>query len=68
MMTHMCIDSTTRYAAELNYQPILIHDACATRDLQFMDTTIPAQFVHNSFVAGLMNFANVINCEEFIQS
>lgn len=37
----MCVDSTTRCANELGYQPILIHDACTTRDLEFNDEIIP---------------------------
>lgn len=43
MMSHMCVDSTTRCANELGYQPILIHDACTTRDLEFNDEIIPAK-------------------------
>lgn len=67
MMSHMCVDSTTRRANELGYQPILIHDACTTRDLDFDDETIPAKKVHNSFMSALAGFAKVINCHEFIQ-
>lgn len=66
MMTHMCVDSTTRCAAELNYQPILIHDACTTRDLSFNNTKIPAQAVHNSFMAALTNFAAVKSTQEWL--
>lgn len=66
MMSHMCVDSTTRMACELNYQPILIHDACATCDLQFDDIIIPAQTVHNSFMSALMNFAKIVSCQALI--
>lgn len=68
MMTHMCVDSTVRYAAELNYQPILIHDACTTRDLSFDDKVIPANAVHNGFMSALMNFATVMSCHDFINN
>lgn len=67
MMSHMCVDSTTRCANELGYQPILIHDACTTRDLEFNDEIIPAKKVHYSFMSALAGFAKVINCHEFIQ-
>ncbi len=30
---HMCIDATTRSAADLGFECQLAHDACATRDL-----------------------------------
>ena len=66
MMSHMCVDSTTRMACELNYQPILIHDACATCDLQFDDIIIPAQTVHDSFMSALMNFAKIVSCQALI--
>ena len=39
MMTHMCVDSTTRKAKELNFRPILIHNGCATIDLLILGNT-----------------------------
>lgn len=33
LMTHMCVDSTTREAIHLGYKTIVVSDACATRDL-----------------------------------
>jgi len=33
-MSHMCIDATTRAAHELGLKCTVIHDACATRDLE----------------------------------
>src|SRR4249919_1623587 len=35
MMTHMCVDSTVRAAADLGFSCSLAHDACATKDLSF---------------------------------
>jgi nicotinamidase-related amidase len=52
-MTHMCIDATTRAAFDLGYRCTLAEDACATRDLQFAQRTLPAQDVHDSFMAAL---------------
>jgi Amidases related to nicotinamidase len=41
MMTHMCIDTTTRAAADLGFECQLAHDACATRDLAFAGRRSP---------------------------
>jgi nicotinamidase-related amidase len=65
MMTHMCVDSTTRAAADLGFQCLLAHDACATRALAFAGTTIPAEQVHTAFLAALNGlFARVLSVEE----
>ena len=53
MMTHMCIDTTTRAAADLGFQCQLAHDACATRDLAFGGSKVAARDVHNAFLAAL---------------
>lgn len=66
MMTHMCIDSTTRYAAELGYQPILIADACATRDLVFQSYSVKANDVQHAFLAALSHFSQVIDTHEYL--
>jgi nicotinamidase-related amidase len=52
-MSHMCIDATTRAAYDLGMKCTLIHDACATRDLEFGGKTVAAEQVHASFVAAL---------------
>jgi len=49
MMTHMCVDATTRAAADFGFKVIVAEDACATRDLTYGDTTIPADHVHRRF-------------------
>ncbi len=53
MMSHMCIDATTRAAFDRGYTCIVAHDACATKDLRFGDTHIPAKHVHGSIMAAL---------------
>jgi nicotinamidase-related amidase len=52
-MSHMCIDATTRAAYDLGLKCTLIHDACATRDLEFQGKKVPADEVHASFMAAL---------------
>ncbi|GMU24792.1 MAG: isochorismatase [Phycisphaerae bacterium] len=65
-MSHMCIDATTRAAADLGFQCTLIHDACATRDVEFAGQTIPADQVHGSFMSALgWAYAKLLSGEEF---
>lgn len=66
-MSHMCIDATTRAAADLGFHCTLIHDACATRNLDFGTQKILAEDVHASFMAALSAaYAKVISCKEYI--
>ena len=53
MMTHMCVDATTRAAFDLGFSCSLAHDACATRSLTFGEQRVPAAQVHGAFVAAL---------------
>ena len=67
-MSHMCIDATTRAAADLGFNCVLVHDACATRDLAFGDRTVQAADVHASFMAALgAAYAQVESCEDFLK-
>jgi nicotinamidase-related amidase len=67
MMTHMCVDSTVRAAADLGFQCLLAHDACATRALSFGGTTIAAEQVQAAFLAALQGlFARVFSVEDII--
>ena len=65
MMTHMCVDATTRAAFDLGFECRLAHDACATRDLSFGGAAIAAAQVHASFLAALQGiYAKVQSAEE----
>jgi len=67
MMTHMCVDATTRAAKDLGYTCILIGDACATCDLEINGEKIQAKQVQNSFLAALSYYyATVITAKEFV--
>ncbi len=66
MMTHMCVDATARAAGDLGFQVIVAEDACATRDLVYGDTTIPAELVHKSFLAALKSYGRVMKSEEIV--
>lgn len=65
MMSHMCIDTTTRACMDYGIKVTLLEDACATKNLVFHDKTIPAETVHNVFMASLNRmFAKVIKTTE----
>lgn len=66
-MTHMCIDTSVRAATDLGYSCLLIHDACATRDLAYNNVTVNAADVQIAYMAALNgSFADVISVEEFV--
>ena len=66
-MSHMCIDATTRAAADLGFQCIVVHDACATKDLTFDGNAIPADMVHGAFMAALQPvYAKVMDINSFL--
>ena len=68
MMSHMCIDATTRAATDLGFACILAHDACATRDLTFQDVTVPVPQVHATYMSSLSGlYARVISTDEIIR-
>ena len=69
MMTHMCIDSTTRAAADLGFGCLLAGDACATKALSFGGVTIAAENVQTAFLASLNGlFAKVQSAAELCVS
>ncbi|QQZ41508.1 cysteine hydrolase [Pseudomonas sp. SK3(2021)] len=66
-MSHMCIDGVTRAAADLGYGVTVIHDACATRDLEFNGVVVPAAQVHAAFMSALgFAYASVVSTDEFL--
>jgi nicotinamidase-related amidase len=66
MMTHLCVDAAARAAYDLGFHVIVAEDACATRDLQYRDTTIPAEHVHKAFLAALKSYGKVMKSEEIL--
>ena len=61
MMTHMCIDTTVRAAADLGFQCVVAGDATTTKDLTYGSITVPAAHVQAAFLAALSgSFAKVI--------
>ncbi|AGK96102.1 cysteine hydrolase family protein [Clostridium pasteurianum] len=68
MMSHMCIDTTVRAAHDLGFLVTVLEDACTTKDLLWHGTAIPAQIVHNTFMASLNGvFAQVMQTDKFLE-
>jgi nicotinamidase-related amidase len=68
MQTHMCVEAATRAASDYGFKCILIHDACATKDLKFGDKTIKAEDVHYSTLSTLRNYSKVLSTKEYIDT
>lgn len=66
MMTHLSVDATARAASDLGFQVIVAADACATRDLSYGNTTIPADILHKAFLGALKSYGKVMKSEEII--
>ena len=68
MMTHMCVDATTRAAFDLGFSCSLAHDACATRAVAFGEQRVPAAQVHAAFLGALNGlYAKVQSAEAIAQ-
>ncbi|NWA33716.1 cysteine hydrolase [Pseudomonas sp. C6002] len=68
-MSHMCIDGVVRAASDLGYCVTVIHDACATRDLEFNGSIVPAAQVHAAFMSSLgFAYASVVSAEQFLSA
>jgi len=68
MMTHMCVDATTRAAKDFGFDCTLISDACATRNLEIQGNTVNATEVQKSFLAALNYFySEVKTTKDFLE-
>lgn len=67
MQTNMCIDATTRAAADFGFECIVAADACAARNLTFDGVTVPADQVHHAFLAALNgSYAKVLKVDQVL--
>ena len=65
MQTNMCIDATTRAAADDGFECTVAADACAARSLAFDGHTVPAEQVHYAFLAALNgSYATVLTVDQ----
>ena len=60
MMTHMCIDATTRAAKDFGFSCTVVGDACATRNLEVNGQAVEAGEVQKSFLAALNYFYSTV--------
>ena len=68
MMTHMCVDATTRAATDLGFECRIAQDACATRALKLNDRLVSAADVHTAFLAALHgSYGQVLTAEAIIE-
>ncbi|TQS72622.1 cysteine hydrolase [Rhodobacteraceae bacterium] len=68
-MSHMCIDATTRAANDLGYETTTLHDACATRDIEFGTETTPADQVQVAIMGALaFAYGDVIDTDAFLKT
>jgi nicotinamidase-related amidase len=66
-MSHMCVHAIARAAVDFGYPTSVIHDACATFDLEFDGVKVPAAQVHAAFMAALaFAYATVISTDAFL--
>lgn len=66
-MSHMCIEATTRAAADFGFKCVVVQDACATRDIEFQGKKVSAIDVHYASMSALaFAYANVVNTDELI--
>ncbi len=66
-MSHMCIDAVTRASNDFGYKVSVVQDACASRDLELNNETIPAQQVHAAFMSALgFGYATLLSTEDYV--
>lgn len=56
MMTHMCVDTTTRTAKDIGYECTLIAKCCATRNLEYGGKTVDAEDVQIAYLGALNGY------------
>lgn len=68
MMTHACVDATTRAAKDYGFTCTVVADACATKDLEINHQQIPAAEVQRSLMGALGFFyADIVNTQQYLQ-
>jgi nicotinamidase-related amidase len=67
MMTHMCVDATTRAATDYGYECQIVQDGCATRNLKLNGQEVMARDVHIAFLAALNgSYGRVVTAEAVV--
>ncbi len=66
MQTHMCVEAAVRAAYDFDFKVILVHDACATKDLKFENKTVKAEDVHNATLSTLKAYAKIMDTKSYL--
>ena len=67
MMTHMCIDATTRAACDQGFECVVVSDACAAPEQTFDGLRVPGSQVHAAFLAALSgSYAKVVKAADLL--
>jgi len=68
MQTHMCVEAASRAATDLGFEVVVVHDACATRPLEFEGRKVPADMVHAGALAAIKGtYGRVVSVEELLK-
>lgn len=68
-MSHMCVDACVRAAVDMGYPATVLHDACATLDLEFEGVTVPAAHVHAAMMAALaFGYGTVTSTQSYLSA
>lgn len=66
-MAQMCIEATTRHAADAGYKCVVIKDACASPDQEYDNIKISGQQVHAVAMNALaFGYAKVVKADEYL--
>lgn len=66
-MSHMCVDACVRAAVDMGYPTTVLHDACATLDLEFNGVSVPAAHVHAAMMAAFeFGYGTVKSTDEYL--
>jgi nicotinamidase-related amidase len=64
----MCIDAAARASVDFGYDTTVMHDCCATLDLEFGGNKVPAQQVHEAFMSALQfGYCKVVSHEDVLK-
>lgn len=68
-MSHMCIDAVVRAATDMGYPVTVLHDACATLDLNFRGVNVPAAQAHAAIMAAIeFGYGTVKTVDEYLSA
>jgi len=68
MQTHMCVEAAVRAAHDYGFKVILVHDACATRNLNYEGREVAAGDVQTAVLAAMKSYATVESTSQWIKS